>query len=93
MPHHQQSVPKLIELAAAQGTLIRLNDALYLHQDAEEQLRTHLASCYPEGAGFTVSAIRESLDVSRKYAVPICEYLDRIGFTRRDGDVRVIVGA
>ena len=91
--HHQQSVPKLIELAAAQGTLIRLNDALYLHQDTEERLRTHLASCYPEGAGFTVSAIRESLDVSRKYAVPICEYLDRIGFPRRDGDVRVIVGA
>ena len=91
--HHRQSVPKLIELAAAQGTLIRLNDSLYLHNAVEERLRSHLRTCYPRGEGFTISAIREALDVSRKYAVPICEHLDRIGFTRRDGDLRVIVGA
>ena len=40
--------------------------------------------------GLTLSAIRELLSTTRKYAVPICEYLDRIGFTRRVGDVRVL---
>jgi selenocysteine-specific elongation factor len=32
--------------------------------------------------------LRDLLGTTRKYAVPIGEYLDRIGLTRRDGDVR-----
>jgi len=39
-------------------------------------------------AGITVSALRESLGTSRKYAVPIMEWFDQRGVTRRDGDVR-----
>jgi selenocysteine-specific elongation factor len=39
-------------------------------------------------AGITVSALRESLGTSRKYAVPLMEWLDQHGVTRRDGDVR-----
>ena len=35
-----------------------------------------------------VSSIREILGFSRKYAVPFCEYLDRAGWTRREGDLR-----
>ena len=41
-------------------------------------------------ADLTVSEIRGVLDTSRKYAVPMCEYLDRIGLTRRENDVRVL---
>ena len=37
-----------------------------------------------------MSEIRQVLDTSRKYAVPICEHLDRIGLTKRQGDVRVL---
>ena len=40
------------------------------------------------GSGLTVSEIRELLATSRKYAVPLCEYFDRVGFTRREGDLR-----
>ena len=42
------------------------------------------------GTGLTVSEIKELLATSRKFAVPICEYLDRIGFTRREGDLRML---
>jgi selenocysteine-specific elongation factor len=37
----------------------------------------------------SVSQIKDLLGTTRKFAVPICEHLDRIGFTRREGDVRV----
>jgi selenocysteine-specific elongation factor len=37
----------------------------------------------------TVSALREGLGTSRKYAVPLLEHLDATGRTRRVGDVRV----
>lgn len=39
--------------------------------------------------GFTVSALREALGITRKHAVPLAAHLDREGVTRRRGDVRV----
>jgi selenocysteine-specific elongation factor len=38
--------------------------------------------------GMTVSALREALGTSRKYAVPLAEHMDRAGITRREGDLR-----
>jgi selenocysteine-specific elongation factor len=40
------------------------------------------------GAGITVSAFREALGTSRKYALPILEWFDLKGVTRREGDLR-----
>ena len=42
------------------------------------------------GAGLTVAEIRDLLGTTRKYAVPLCEYLDRVGVTRREGDLRFL---
>jgi selenocysteine-specific elongation factor len=42
------------------------------------------------GTGLTVAEIRDILGTTRKYAVPLCEYLDRAGVTRRDGDLRLL---
>lgn len=88
---NQQVVPQLIALAAAEGELIEIAPEMYLHAESEQQLRAILSEKL-SGGGMTVSQIREILDTSRKYAVPICEYLDRIGFTRRQGDLRVLAG-
>jgi selenocysteine-specific elongation factor len=85
-------VPQLIALAAADGQLVEFEAGSYLHSEVEAELRRTLAERLAEG-GLTVSQIREILGVSRKYAVPLCEYLDRIGFTRRDGDLRWLAQA
>ena len=45
------------------------------------------------GPGLTVAEIRDLLGTTRKYAVPLCEYLDRAGVTRRAGDLRVLAAA
>ena len=44
------------------------------------------------GDGVTVSAFREALGTTRKYALPLLEYFDQRGVTRRQGDVRVVRG-
>jgi selenocysteine-specific elongation factor len=44
------------------------------------------------GPGLTVAEIRDALGTTRKFAVPMCEYLDRAGVTKRVGDVRVAAG-
>ena len=89
---NQAAVPELINLAAAQGRLVRVSPELYLHAEAERQMRGTLAERLRGGKGLTVSQIREILGTTRKYAVPLCEHLDRIGFTKRQGDVRVLAG-
>jgi selenocysteine-specific elongation factor len=85
-----ESVPKLLALAAANGELVHVSPDLFLHADADRQARDMLARRLAGSAGLTVSEIREILNTSRKYAVPYCEYLDRIGFTQRQGDLRTI---
>lgn len=87
---NQAAVPQLIALAASDGDLVKLNSELYLHTENAERLKALLREQFARQAMLTVSQIRELLNTSRKYAVPLCEYLDRVGFTRRDGDNRVL---
>jgi selenocysteine-specific elongation factor len=89
-PKNQESVPALISLAVANGDLVEISPAVYLHAATEQRLRENLAQMLSGGEGMTLSQIREALHTTRKYAVPICEYLDRTGFTRRDGDLRFL---
>ena len=76
----------VIDAAAREGVVVRVSSDLVMTTDlvarAEAIVRASGA------AGITVSALRESLGTSRKYAVPIMEWFDQRGVTRRDGDVR-----
>jgi len=87
---NQQSVPQLIALAAADGDLVEVAADYYLHAEVDRQLKEMLRDRMSGGAGMTLSEIRELLGTTRKYAVPYCEYLDRSGFTRREGDLRFL---
>jgi len=78
--------PSLIEAAARAGLLVRISPALVLSTGlvarASELVREHRTD------GVTVSAIRERLGTSRKYAVPLAEWMDANGISRRVGDLR-----
>ena len=66
-------------------------DDIYLHADAEAEMRRLVDGRLAEGRpGLTVAEIRDLLGTTRKYAVPLCEYLDRVGVTRREGDLRLL---
>ena len=86
-----RELPKLLEYLIHDGTLVRVNKEFCLHAQAEQQLRAAVTRAFTEHTAMTLSEIREHLNTSRKYAVPFCEYLDRMGVTRRDGDVRTLV--
>ncbi|MEZ6120608.1 MAG: selenocysteine-specific translation elongation factor [Pirellulaceae bacterium] len=87
---NQASVPNLVKLAASDGDLVEVSADYYLHADTERELKELLQAAILERGGISVGEIRELLQTSRKYAVPFCEYLDKIGFTKRDGDVRIL---
>jgi selenocysteine-specific elongation factor len=76
----------LIAAAAAAGLVVQIAPDLVVSPDLIARARAEIER--RGDAGTTVSAIREALGTSRKYAVPLMEYLDRQGWTRRDGDLR-----
>jgi selenocysteine-specific elongation factor len=88
-----QTVSQLLALAAADGELVEIGANSYLHREVDQTLQAALRAELGGGDGATLSQIREILGTTRKYAVPYCEYLDRIGFTRRAGDLRILADA
>lgn len=86
-----QMVEDLIEVCIAEGQLVRVGPSFFLHGDVEADLRQRIRSHLgPNNLGMTVAEIRDLLATTRKYAVPLCEYLDQVGLTRRDGDLRYL---
>lgn len=79
----------IFDVAVAEGLLVRVTESIFLHFEAEAEFRRRvLARLAVGGPGLTVADIRDMLGTTRKYAVPLCEYLDRVGVTRRHGDFR-----
>jgi selenocysteine-specific elongation factor len=80
---------ELIRAACAEGRLVRVSPDIVLTPDlvgkAEAIVRAQAGPL-----GLTVSSFREALGTSRKYALPILEYFDAKGLTRRQGDVRLL---
>ncbi|MEX0678865.1 MAG: selenocysteine-specific translation elongation factor [Pirellulales bacterium] len=86
----EKEVRQILGLCADEGELVPLAGGLYLHREIEAAMRDQLRARLEQAGGLTVSQIKDLLGTSRKFAVPICEHLDRIGLTRRDGDLRVL---
>jgi selenocysteine-specific elongation factor len=77
----------LLQILLREKRLVRISDDLVFHQTAIGQLRELLGS--HRGERFRVPEFKEWTGISRKYAIPLLEYLDRERITRREGDERV----
>jgi selenocysteine-specific elongation factor len=79
----------LLQILLREKRLVRISDELVFHQSAIDGLRALLAA--RQGTRFGVAQFKEWTGVSRKYAIPLLEFLDREKVTRRDGDERVVL--
>jgi selenocysteine-specific elongation factor len=81
---------KIVTLLLREKILIKVSDELVFHRGALEQLRGQMAAYKAKSAKIDVAKFKELTGVTRKYAIPLLEYLDRERVTRRVGDVREI---
>jgi selenocysteine-specific elongation factor len=79
----------LMQILLREKLLVKIADDLVFHQSAIEKLRAMLAA--RKGERFAVGAFKDWTGISRKYAIPLLEFLDRERVTRRDGDERVVL--
>jgi selenocysteine-specific elongation factor len=83
------SDPVVVRNLAAAGELVRIGDFHLTAAGAAEARRIVRAHITDNGP-VTVAEIRDLLGTTRKYAVPLSEWLDATGATRRDGDLRAL---
>jgi len=83
---------KLLQLLLKEKKLLRVSPELIFHSNALQEMRQKVAN-YKKAKGerISVPAFKELTGISRKYAIPLLEYLDRERVTRRAGDERVIL--
>jgi selenocysteine-specific elongation factor len=79
----------LLQILLREKRLIRVSDDLVFHHTAMEKLKTLLAA--HKGARFNVGTFKDWTGISRKYAIPLLEYLDRERVTLREGDQRLVL--
>jgi selenocysteine-specific elongation factor len=80
---------KVLGRLATNGEVVRVSSELHFSAEAMERAKAKLVEylgAHPEGA--PPSKLREVLDVSRKYALPVLEYFDTHGVTKREENLR-----
>jgi len=83
---------KILQILLREKVLVRVSPELIFHRDALGRLPSLLQN-YKKSRGerIGVPAFKELTGITRKYAIPLLEYLDRQRLTRRTGDERVIL--
>ena len=82
---------KLLRILLKENLLHKVTEDLIFHQSAIHKLRQILADRKARDNRLSVTDFKALTGLSRKYAIPLLEYLDRERVTRRDGDDRIIL--
>ncbi len=82
---------KLLQILLKEKTLVRVAEDLIFHFSALAKLRELVARRKLESNRLDVASFKTLTGLTRKYAIPLLEYLDRERVTRREGDARFIL--
>jgi selenocysteine-specific elongation factor len=84
---------KILQILLREKVLVKIAKDLVFHRSALARLHEMLTKYRKErGERLPITAFKELTGVTRKYAIPLLEHLDREHVTRRVGDERVILG-
>lgn len=92
LPVDSQRAQKILQILLREKVLVKVASDLIFHRNALAKLREMLAKYRKErGERLPITAFKDLTGITRKYAIPLLEHLDREHVTRRVGDERVIL--
>jgi selenocysteine-specific elongation factor len=92
LPVDAARAQKILQILLREKVLVKISSDLVFHRNTLQRLREMLAKYRKErGARLPITAFKELTGITRKYAIPLLEHLDREQVTRRAGDERVIL--
>ncbi len=87
---NEQHIKDILESLVFDGKVIKIKGDMYFHRDIIEDLKKMVVAYLTQKKEMTPSDFKSTLDLSRKYMIPLLEYLDEIKLTIRVGDKRVL---
>ena len=81
-------VTTMAKLLAERGVVVKLDDRIWMHREAVDAGKQTALKLFRRAPAFSTMEFRDALGVSRKFAVPLVDYLDKIRFTVRAGNNR-----
>jgi selenocysteine-specific elongation factor len=91
LPVDKARAQKIVTLLLRDRVLVKLADDLVFHRDALDALRRQVVANKSKTPKLSVPQFKDLFGITRKYAIPLLEYLDRERVTRRVGDERIIL--
>lgn len=85
----QKHVTSVLDKLLSDGKLIKINQSIYMASTVAVEAKRLLKEHYSQESDITVAQFRDLLGTTRKYALPLLEYLDKQKITCKIGDVRV----
>ncbi len=82
---------KIIQLMVKENALVKISEDMFVDRKAIDELIAAIKALKSKNPKLGVPEFKDLTGVSRKYAIPLLEYLDRQRVTRRVGDERVIL--
>ena len=82
---------KLIQLMVKEDVLVKVTEEMFIDRIVIEKMISGIRSMKTKNPKLGVGEFKELTGVSRKYAIPLLEYLDRQRITRRVGEDRLIL--
>lgn len=83
-------VDEILELLLREGELVKVKDDLFFHKTAIQEIEEKIVNYFNVNKTLNAGRFKELTGLSRKYAIPLLEYFDRIQLTVRIGDERVL---
>ncbi|MCI0615338.1 selenocysteine-specific translation elongation factor [bacterium] len=86
-----ENVTKILYLLIRQGKVVKVADDFFMHRKTVDEIKSKIRGLKAVQKTFSVADFKTRFGVSRKYAIPLLELLDREGVTRRMGNERIII--
>lgn len=86
----ERDLRDILNRLSFEGRIVKLKGEMYFHSEAIEGLKKSAVTYLKSHKEMTPSDFKSVVDVSRKYMIPLLEYLDSIKLTIRVGDKRVL---
>ena len=84
----ENEVRSIINLLVENQKLVNINRDIFIDMTIWAKLLSFLGTYFEKTTELPVASLKDYLHTTRKYAIPIFEYLDSQGYTIRSGDVR-----
>jgi selenocysteine-specific elongation factor len=83
-------IREVLNYLVQSGEVVELSGGILFRHEDFEKIKSTIKDLIMKNGSVEVKDIKNALGLTRKYTIPILEYLDQTGFTRREGDKRIL---